>query len=121
MIAHPGGRLQIKGKRRMPQAVYAPAISVDSVESGKAVKVEVGGRDVLICNWQGEFFAVANKCSHADEALECGRVRNGWISCPAHGARIDLTSGEAITPPAQDPIATFALRVVDGMIEVAVG
>ncbi|MCX7282723.1 MAG: Rieske 2Fe-2S domain-containing protein [Novosphingobium sp.] len=105
----------------MPEAAFAPAIGVDAVEPGKAVKVTIGGRDILICNSQGAFFAVENKCSHADEALECGRIRNGWISCPAHGARFDLESGEAMNPPAKDSIATFPLRVVDGMIEVAAG
>lgn len=103
----------------MPEAVYVPAIAADAVMSGTAAKVVLGSREVLICNWQGRFFAIENRCSHADEALECGRVRNGWISCPAHGARFDLASGAALNPPASQPVRTFPLRVVDGVIELA--
>jgi 3-phenylpropionate/trans-cinnamate dioxygenase ferredoxin subunit len=93
---------------------------VDAVETGKQVAIELAGRSILICNSQGSLFAIENKCSHAEEALECGRIRNGWISCPAHGARFDLETGEALNPPAKDPIRTFALRVAGDMIEVAV-
>jgi len=64
--------------------------------------------------------ALDNMCSHAQEPLACGRMRLGWIACPAHGARFDLETGEALTGPASDPIATYAVRVVDGMIEVAI-
>lgn len=105
----------------MPNTAFVPAIAVDAVAPGKAVKVVLAGRGILVCNSQDRLFAVENKCSHADESLECGRIRNGWIACPAHGARFDLDSGEAISPPAKDPIITFPLRVADGMIEVAVG
>lgn len=103
----------------MEQVNYVSAVPVDGVPQGKAVVFEHAGRSILICNSGGHFFAVENKCSHADEVLACGRIRNGWIACPAHGARFDLATGEAMNPPARDPIRTFSLRVADGMIEVA--
>ena len=104
----------------MSQPNFIPAVPVSAAEQGKAVVFDHGGRSILICNSNGTFFAVENKCSHADELLECGRIRNGWIACPAHGARFDLATGEAMNPPAKDPIATFPLRVVGDMIEIAV-
>jgi 3-phenylpropionate/trans-cinnamate dioxygenase ferredoxin subunit len=104
----------------MNEAEFVAVMPVDAVETGKQVAIELAGRSILICNSQGSLFAIENKCSHAEEALECGRIRNGWISCPAHGARFDLETGEALNPPAKDPIRTFALRVAGDMIEVAV-
>jgi 3-phenylpropionate/trans-cinnamate dioxygenase ferredoxin subunit len=58
------------------------------------------------------------ECSHAEEKLECGRIRNGWISCPAHGARFSLETGEAMNHPATLPIQTFPIRIVDEWVEV---
>ena len=104
----------------MSQPEFIAAVAVDSVESGKAFVFNHAGRSILICNSGGKFFAVENKCSHADEQLECGRIRNGWISCPAHGARFDLESGNAMNPPAKDPITTFPLRISGEMLEIAV-
>ncbi len=104
----------------MSQPDFIAAIAVDAVESGTAFVFNHAGRSILICNSDGQFFAVENKCSHAEELLECGRIRNGWISCPAHGARFDLETGEAISPPAKDAIMTFPVRVSGNMVEIAV-
>jgi 3-phenylpropionate/trans-cinnamate dioxygenase ferredoxin component len=59
-------------------------------------------------------------CSHAFETLECGRVRNGWISCPVHGARFDLETGAPMNPPATLPIEIYEVKVEDDAISVAV-
>lgn len=83
----------------------------------KSLAVEAGGKALLICHSAGEFFVVVNKCSHAEEKLDCGRVRGGWVACPVHGARFLLATGEAMNPPATQPIETFAVRVVDGWVE----
>lgn len=80
--------------------------------------VTVGGKSILLCNWNGQLYAVSNICSHADEKLECGRMSNGWIACPIHGARFDLATGKAKNPPAKRPIETYPIRVVDEWIEV---
>ncbi len=87
---------------------------------GQALKVCVGGKSILICASAGQVFAVINRCSHAEEPLECGRIRNGWISCPAHGARFDLETGEALNSPAKDPIETFEVRIAGDAIEIAI-
>jgi 3-phenylpropionate/trans-cinnamate dioxygenase ferredoxin subunit len=92
----------------------------DDVPPGSVTEVQVGGESILLCHSDGRIFAIINRCSHAEEPLACGRVRYGWIACPAHGARFDLETGEAMNPPAKDPIKTFPVRVVDGMIEIAV-
>lgn len=82
--------------------------------------VTIAGQQILLCRSNGEVFAIENRCSHADEPLACGRIRLGWIACPAHGARFDLETGEALGPPASAPIRTFPTRVINGQIEVAV-
>lgn len=97
------------------------AVALEADVAPDTVKVvEVAGRSILIVHHGGRLFAVANQCSHAEQALTCGRVRWGWIACPAHGAKFDLETGEALSLPATEPIATFPLRVVEGRIEIAV-
>lgn len=79
---------------------------------------EIDGHDILICNVDGEFYAVRNLCSHAEEKLEGGRIRGHCVVCPKHGARFDLKDGRHLTPPAWAGINTYPLRVVDDRIEV---
>ncbi len=104
----------------MSDQKYHAISKVEAIEDGAAISYTVANQSILICNFDGQFFAIENKCSHADEPLECGRIRNGWISCPAHGARFDLATGDPINPPATTAIKTYPVRVVDHVIEVAV-
>jgi len=105
----------------MSGADFVASVPIAAVPQGQSLAVTVDGGSILVCNTPDGLFAIENRCSHAESPLECGRIRNGWIACPAHGARFDLATGEALSPPAIEPIRTFSLRVVDGIIEVAVG
>lgn len=104
----------------MTSAVFERVLPVADLPPGVKKVFELQGKPVLLCNSNGNLFAVSNICSHAEEKLECGRMSHGWIACPIHGARFDLATGAAKNPPATRPIATYALRVVDDWIEVAV-
>jgi len=101
-------------------ASYIPLLPLADIPDGSVHAVEAASRSIMLCHFEGRIHALDNMCSHAQEPLACGRMRLGWIACPAHGARFDLETGEALTGPASDPIATYAVRVVDGMIEVAI-
>jgi 3-phenylpropionate/trans-cinnamate dioxygenase ferredoxin subunit len=80
---------------------------------------DAGGRRVLIArNAAGDWFALAAVCTHAELPLDAARVRGGALLCPHHGARFELATGKVLGPPAHAPIATYAVRVVDGVIEV---
>jgi 3-phenylpropionate/trans-cinnamate dioxygenase ferredoxin component len=104
----------------MIEPVFTQVLPVADLEAGKTHLVNASGTAVLLCYDEGEVYAIENRCSHLDEPLACGKVRWGWIACPAHGARFDLATGEPMNPPATAPIQTYKVRVVDGMIEVAV-
>jgi 3-phenylpropionate/trans-cinnamate dioxygenase ferredoxin subunit len=99
---------------------FHPALSLAELPADAKSVATVAGLEVLLINDGGTIHALENRCSHADSPLDCGRVRLGWIACPAHGARFDLETGEALTGPATEPVRVFAARVVDGMIEVEV-
>ena len=97
---------------------YVRAIALGGVATNKKVAVEVGGTPLLVCNVGGTIHVVSNICSHAEEKLDGGRLGNGWIACPVHGARFRLATGEAMNPPATKPIPVYEHRETDGWIEV---
>jgi 3-phenylpropionate/trans-cinnamate dioxygenase ferredoxin subunit len=100
---------------------YTRLAAATDIPAEKSLAVVHEGNKLLICHSAGQFFVVANRCSHAEEPLECGRVRAGWVACPVHGARFDLATGEAMNPPAKDPIVTYPVQVVDGWVEADLG
>jgi 3-phenylpropionate/trans-cinnamate dioxygenase ferredoxin component len=40
------------------------------------------------------------------------------VVCPRHGSRFDLRTGRPLTLPAWEPVETFPVRVVDGIVRV---
>ena len=78
-------------------------------------------------NWQllllqrgDDIHALENRCSHATARLDGGEL-DGWqLICPLHGARFDIRDGACVGPPATQPIRSFAARIEEDMIEVAV-
>jgi 3-phenylpropionate/trans-cinnamate dioxygenase ferredoxin subunit len=104
----------------MTEKTFVAAAKLEDVPPGTKIVVEVSGISMLICNTLDRIFAVRNLCSHAYETLECGRMRNGWISCPVHGARFDLETGAPINPPATMAIDTYEVRISGETIEVAI-
>ncbi|MEO6716795.1 MAG: non-heme iron oxygenase ferredoxin subunit [Novosphingobium sp.] len=104
----------------MSDKTYIEAAKLDEVPSGTKKLVTLNGIEVLVCNSKDKLYAVRNLCSHAHEKLDCGRMKNGWISCPVHGARFDLESGAAMNPPAVMPLETYPVRVVGDTIEVEI-
>ncbi|MEO6091602.1 MAG: Rieske 2Fe-2S domain-containing protein [Novosphingobium sp.] len=104
----------------MVEQNFVAVARLEELPAGSKKLVVAGGIEIVLCNSNDTIYAVRNLCSHAYEKLDCGRMKNGWISCPVHGARFDLETGEPINPPAVMPIETYNVRVSGDVIEVAV-
>lgn len=100
--------------------VFTPVARSVTIENKRYVAATVNGRAVLVFNLDGQFFAIEDRCSHAANALNGGRCRNGRIFCPLHGAQFDIRTGQAKSPPASVPVQTFMVEVRDGYVNVAV-
>jgi nitrite reductase/ring-hydroxylating ferredoxin subunit len=98
---------------------FTPIIAASAFPA-EGVHVEtVNGWRVFIAKVDDAFHAVNDRCTHAASILSTGKIRRGHVMCPMHGARFDLATGKC-AGGAYAPIRTFPLRVVEGMIEVAV-
>ena len=98
---------------------FHPCLPLSDIAEDTLHSVLLGAARIVLCRHDGVVYAIEDRCSHADEPLACGRIRNGWIACPAHGARFDLATGEVLGPPATEPIRTYPVRIVEGIVEVA--
>ena len=81
----------------------------------------VGGGPVVVFNCGGRLFAVADECSHEAYPLSDGDLEGDTVVCAQHGAQFSLETGEALGPPAYEPVATFEVRVRDGKVQVRAG
>ena len=79
---------------------------------------------IAVINVHGQYHALENVCTHDGSALlGCGLdpedlIEDEEITCPRHGARFCIKTGEALSPPAYEPVTTFPTRVENGIVQV---
>ena len=83
---------------------------------GQTRSLAVGRRMVAIARSGEEYFAIEDVCTHDGAELTGGEIEGAQIICPRHGARFCLRTGEALTPPAYEPVRVFATRIDDGRL-----
>jgi nitrite reductase/ring-hydroxylating ferredoxin subunit len=93
---------------------------VDDIEPGEAVVVDVNP-PVAVFNVDGEYLATADTCTHAESSLADGYVEGTEVECSWHMAKFCLRTGEALTLPATEPLATYATKVVGDEVFVQLG
>lgn len=95
--------------------------SINEIPLGKTKRVELGqGQRVLICNVEGEFFAVDDRCTHEDSSLYLGCLKGEIIHCSLHGGQFNVKTGTAVAEPAEGKLKTYALLINDGRIYLTI-
>jgi len=79
------------------------ACDKSDVPSGGLKFVSVGGKDLVIANLSGTFYAIDNWCTHEQGNLSEGALNKNILTCPEHGARFDVTTGKVLGGPDQGP------------------
>lgn len=88
----------------------------DELPPGSHRVVETEDTEIAVFNCSGEYFAIEDVCTHDGEQLTGGPVEDCEITCPRHGARFDIRTGAALTPPAYEPTECFPVKVEDGVV-----
>lgn len=91
---------------------------VEELPPGSHRVVDVDDVLIAVFNVDGEYYAIEDVCTHDGGRLTGGVVEGDQVICPRHGARFCIRTGDALTPPAYAPTATFPVRVVDGIVQV---
>lgn len=100
-------------------------LGVDEVTPGTMKMAWVDGTDqVLVVNagrdGADDFRAFQGICSHEYFELDKGFLTAGSITCALHLSRFDLMTGDALDPPAEEPLETYPVIVEGGRILIEV-
>lgn len=97
------------------------AASRDEVSSTEARTFRAGDRDVVLCDVDGEIYALDAICTHEDLPLEGGEIDDGRLECPWHGAVYEVPTGRVRALPATRALEVFPVRVdAEGNVFVTV-
>ena len=103
----------------MSESGFVKVAEVGEISPGEMKVVEVGEAQILLVNVEGNIHACDDICSHAYASLSEGDLNGDEVECPLHGSAFNVITGEALTPPADDSIRVFEVRI-DGQ-DVLVG
>ena len=101
-------------------AEFVKVARTTDIEPGQARLVEVKGKQIALFNVEGEFCALDNTCTHRGGPLAEGAVSGHEVTCPFHGAKFDIRTGEVLGPPASQAVARYNVRVAGADLEVEV-
>lgn len=97
---------------------FVSIAEVSEVGSGERLFVEIDDQPIVVFNIAGDYYAIADLCSHDDGPLGVGELEDHQVICPRHGARFDVQTGKALTLPAVVDIPAYPVKVIDGEIYI---
>ena len=77
------------------------ACKISEIPSGKMIKVSIDGKDILVANIDGEYYATNDTCTHSGSSLSEGKLDGCTITCGWHGAQFDCKTGKLVKFPAK--------------------
>ena len=89
------------------------------ISVGQMKKISVDGKDIVVANIGGDYFAINDTCTHAGASLSEGKIEDSTIICDWHGAQFDYKNGKLIKFPAKiDDLEVYNVIVEEDNILV---
>lgn len=102
----------------MDESTWTKVARESDLGEGVPVVVESGGEKVLLVRLEGKVHAVGHECPHYQEKLENGVLFGRELVCKSHFARLDVTTGKMISPPALNDLPTYPVKLEKGAVYV---
>ena len=74
---------------------------VSEIPPGKMVKISMDGKEIMVSNVDGNFYAVDDSCTHSGASLSEGSLEGCIIICGWHKAEFDCKTGKLVKFPAK--------------------
>lgn len=97
---------------------YEAVMPVASMPDNHLERVMVAGTPVVLLRLGDKYCAISATCSHAGGPLDEGELHGDVVTCPWHGSRFSMRTGQVLTGPATIGQPRYDVRVRDGQIEL---
>ena len=104
---------------------FVDVAGADEIPAGTIKPFAVEGKEIVIVNHDGSYYAIARRCPHMGGDLSKGTLDGATVTCPRHHSRFDLTTGRCLAGPRIGPLklsakdaTTYPVRVEGGRVQV---
>jgi 3-phenylpropionate/trans-cinnamate dioxygenase ferredoxin component len=70
-----------------------------NISEGTMQAYKLKDKEVLLIKFEGSYYAIGARCTHLKGELSKGKLEGKIITCPLHGSKFDVTTGECISGP----------------------
>lgn len=123
--AHLGGQLSfglgVGLNRTATEAApegFVDVLAERSLDDEELHAVQVGDAGVLVAKTAGGICAISATCSHLGGPLTEGEREGDIVTCPWHGSKFDLCTGEVVAAPAVFAQPRYEARIVAGRVQL---
>jgi 3-phenylpropionate/trans-cinnamate dioxygenase ferredoxin subunit len=95
------------------------ACRIDRLKPGEALRLETDP-PIALYRLSDGYYATEDTCTHAQASLAAGDMDlgEGTIECPYHGSIFDIRSGRVLSLPANRPLRTYSIKIIDDEVFV---
>jgi len=91
--------------------VFVRVASGKDVQATGMIGVEAGGKEVVVVNIAGKYFAIGNRCTHMGCMLADGTLKGANVTCSCHGSTFDVRTGNVVKGPAKKPEPVYQTKI----------
>jgi 3-phenylpropionate/trans-cinnamate dioxygenase ferredoxin subunit len=97
---------------------FIDVAKTDDIPAGQMKGVNKNGKDILLTNIGGKYYAIGGKCTHVGGDLSKGKLNGNIVTCPRHGSKFDVTTGQQIGGPAKQNEPAYAVKTEGNIIKI---
>ena len=102
-------------------ARWVYACSFDAFDKRKIVTATLEGRQFILIQDEGRFFAAERACPHEGADLALGRCSHAQLHCPRHAASCDLTDGSGSPGWSLPALRVYSIRAIGSDLWIDLG
>lgn len=86
----------------------------EEIPEGSMIGISEQGKQVLIANVGGAYYAINNICTHNGCKLPTGILVGEIVTYRCHGSQFNIRTGEVVRGPARKPEPVWNVTMRDG-------
>jgi 3-phenylpropionate/trans-cinnamate dioxygenase ferredoxin subunit/naphthalene 1,2-dioxygenase system ferredoxin subunit len=90
---------------------FAKVVTTSDLSLSELMLVEVEDERMPLANVGGQYYGVTDDYTHTGCPLSDGQLEGELLECPCHGSEFKVTTGKAISPPANKPLTPCGVRI----------
>lgn len=99
-------------------AEFVSVAKTGDIQPGQSRTVTVGEKRIAVFNVEGTYYAIDDTCLHRGGPLGEGELEGHVVTCPWHGWKYDVKTGEMTLNPSAR-VSCYAARTEASEIQVS--